>query len=714
MNVNPEISSLGANLDAVFKPRSIAVIGASANAIKIGGRPIHLLKSLGFEGAIYPINPKGGEVQGLPAYRSVAELPATPDLAIVAIGAELVPDAVEQCAAAGVKAAVILSSGFAELGENGTALQRRLTEIARDSGIRLLGPNCLGAVDVQRKTIASFSVVLDGGLPAAGSLGIISQSGNLGSYLLLLARERSVGVSGMLTTGNESDIDVADGIAWMTQDPRTQVILCCLETCRSSARFTQALQMARAAGKPVVVLKIGTSEIGRAAAASHTGALAGSDAVFDAVLRRHGAVRVASVEELLSVGHAASILGTARLPAGRRVALVAASGGFGVMLADAASAAGLTVPTLAAKTQSAIRTLLPNAATGNPVDTTAQISSNPEFARDVFAAIAADESCDSVIILLSASLFVPRLRSVYVEAFAALRHAAPHKPIMLCIHGPFDAMTELNKLGFPTIDGIDAICRVTGALCDLSALLRMDPAPAAAPAPLAPLAPDTQFSDEASAKKVLGEAGLPFLPERITGNVDEAAAAAAALGFPVVIKILSADIPHKTEVGGVVVGLKSADEVRAAAAAMLLRVAAARPSAHIDGILVAPMAEGICELIVGATTDPLFGPVVMVGLGGIFAEIFEDVRLEPAPVSKDTALEMLRSLRSYPLLDGARGRPRADIDAVADAVAALSRFAAANAQVVSQIDINPLLVRAEGQGAVALDALIVPAVSTKV
>lgn len=657
------------------------------------------------------MNPKAAEIQGLKAFRAIDELPEVPDLAIIAIAAERVPDAVEQCAAASVRAAIILSSGFAELGEQGTAMQRRLAEIAHRTGIRLLGPNCLGAVDIATKTIASFSVVLESGLPLAGSLGIVSQSGNLGSYLLLLGRERGAGISSMLTTGNECDIDVADGIAWMAQDPRTEVILCCVETCRSAERFRHALRLARNAGKPVIVLKIGVTEVGQVAAASHTGALAGSDAVFDAVLREGGAVRVRSIEDMMNVGHAASLLGSGRLPVGRNVALVAASGGFGVMLADAASTSGLRVPQLAAATQSAIGALLPNAATGNPVDTTAQITANPEFARDVFAAIAQDRGCDSVIILLSASLFVPRLRSVYLEAFASLRRAVPVKPILLCIHGPADAMAELNDLGFPTIDGVDAICRATAALCDLATVRASEPDHVDHVA--TPLAPGTDFSDEAAAKKVLAVAGLPFLEERVAKDAAGVAEAATALGFPVVIKILSPDIAHRTEVGGVVVGLNSADEAHAAALAMLERVAAAQPDARIAGILVAPLATGVGELILGTSIDPLFGPIVMVGLGGIFAEIFKDVAIEPAPVSKQTALRMLQSLRSFPLLDGARGRPRADIDAAADAVAALSRFAAANTAAISQIDINPLLVRSNGHGAVALDALIVPAAAAR-
>jgi acyl-CoA synthetase (NDP forming) len=338
------MTEIGAGLDAILKPRSIAVIGASQDETKVGGRPVELLRRHGFPGAIYPVNPRAAEVQGLRAYPSVAVLPESPDLAIIAVSAEATPDALEACAAKGVRGAVIFSSGFAELGEAGLALQARLRDTARRSGMRVLGPNCLGAVSIAERSIATFSIVLESSLPPAGPLGIASQSGNLGSYTALLARERGAGISRFLTTGNECDVDIADAIAWLARDEATKVILCVLETCRDAPRLIAALEEARAAGKPVIALKIGASEAGQAAAASHTGALAGSDAVFDAVLRRAGAVRVQGVEQLLDLGHAAAVLGD-RLPKGRRAMLLTASGGFGVLMADAASAAGLSLPT---------------------------------------------------------------------------------------------------------------------------------------------------------------------------------------------------------------------------------------------------------------------------------------------------------------------------------------------------------------------------------
>ena len=700
---------VGEGLEALLRPRSIAIIGASQDPAKIGGRPLHLLRRYGYAGQIYPINPRAAEVQGLKAYPSVMDVPEAPDLALIAVEAEKAPDAVEQCAARGVRGVVVFSSGFAELGEAGAALQERLRAAGRRTGMRILGPNCLGAVSIADKSIATFSIVLEESLPVAGTLGIVSQSGNLGSFTMRLASERGVGVSRFMTTGNECDIDIADGIAFLARDPATRVILCCLETCRDAGRLIASLEEARDAGKPVIALKIGTSAAGQAAAASHTGALAGSDAVFDAVLARAGALRVHSIEELINLGDAASMLLPDRLPRGPRVALLTASGGFGILLADAAHAAGLAMPELSEATQRAILDVVPFASARNPVDATAQMSSRPEMLQKILSAVVADDTCDAVLMPLPLSLYVPRLRSIYIETLRHIREQYPDRILMLCVRGPQDAVAELRAMGYPIIDSFDGCCATLAALAKLRTALKKPETASIAPSRErpAPLPPDA-LRHEFGAKRALAAAGIPVLAERLVQDADAAVRAAAEIGFPVVLKIVSPDLPHKTEVGGVKVGLASVDEVRQAFAEMLRSVAVKAPQAAIDGVLVAPMAKGIAELILGTTTDPVFGPVVMVGLGGIFAEIIGDVAVQTAPVTEAMALEMLRSLKAFAVLDGARGRPRADTAAAARAIAALSRFAAAHARTISEIDINPLLLMPEGQGVVALDALLVP------
>ena len=697
---------VGQGLEALFSPRAIAIYGASDDVTKIGGRSLQFLLKYGYFGAIYPINHKTATVQGLTAYTSVADTPEAPDLAVVAVPPASVLDAVRDCAARGVHAAVILSAGFSELGEAGTILQNEIGQIAKSTGMRIVGPNCLGSIGVANKSIATFSVALESSMPEPGSVGIVSQSGNLGSYTMRMAAERGIGISRFLTTGNECDVDIADAIASLARDQDTSVILCCMETCRDGGKLQTAMALARSAGKPLLVLKVGVSEAGSQAAASHTGALAGSDAVFDVVLRNGGAIRVPSIEQLLEVGHAISILGKEQAPKGNRVALLTASGGFGVLMADAASAQGLVLPMLAKETQERILSIVPFAAPVNPVDMTAQVSSRPEVLAKILSAVAQDDCCDAMILQSANAFYMPRLRDIFMDALEQVRIEHPQRLIMLCCRAPRDVMIKLNEMGIPTVDGVDAVCAT------LAALVRIG-APAAAPrqriftAATQTLA-DSVFASEVGGKAALADAGLSVLRERVAHNLDDALAAAREFGFPVVLKIISPDIAHKTEAGGVVVGVQSEAQLVREYPALLARVALKAPQAHIAGVLVAQMAQGGIELILGTKTDPVFGPVVMVGLGGIFAEVMKDVVLQTAPVDEVMATSMLRSLKAFSLLDGARGRPRADVAAAAKAVAALSRFAAHHAATVAEIDVNPLMVMNEGKGAYALDALIVP------
>lgn len=698
--------AVGRGLDALFKPRSIAIFGASEDVTKIGGRPLQFLQKYGYRGAIYPINRKGGTVQSLQAYANVADLPEAPELAVMAVPPESVLEAVKDCAARGVRAVVILSSGFSEMGEAGSRLQAQIGQVARSSGMRVVGPNCLGAIGVADKSIATFSVALESAFPTAGHVGIVSQSGNLGSYAMRLAVDRGIGISRLLTTGNECDVDIADGIASLATDPATSVILCCMETCRDAGKLVRALAMAREAGKPIIVLKVGVSDAGSEAAASHTGALAGSDAVFDVVLRNGGAIRVPSIEQLLDVGHAVSVVGTARAPKGNRAALVTASGGFGVLMADAASAQGLDLPKLSARTQERILSALPYASPGNPVDMTAQVSSRPELLVQVLSAVAEDPACDAVILQSAYAFQMPRLRDVYIAALEQVRRDHPSRLILLCCKAPGDTIAQLNRLGFPTVETIDAACSTLAALVRLGT--RGEPVATAAAWSSTAALPQEAFANEASAKAALAQAGVPVLKEITAASRDAALAAAREIGFPLVLKIVSPDIAHKTEVGGVVVGVRSEAQLADEYDSLLARVAQKAPQARIAGVLVAQMAQGGVELILGTKKDPVFGPVVMVGLGGIFAEVLRDVALQIAPVTEAQATQMLRSLKAFPLLDGARGRAKADVAAAARAAAALSQFAARHADAVAEIDINPLVVMDQGQGAFALDALLVP------
>jgi acyl-CoA synthetase (NDP forming) len=696
-----------APLSALFRPRSIAVVGASQDPAKIGGRPVQTLRALGYGGTIYPVNARGGEVQGLRAFRAMAELPQPADLALIAVPAASVAKAIAECGAAGTRTAVVFTSGFAETGASGEQLQATLKETARRAGVRMLGPNCLGAMSFPDRAFATFSIALQGGPVTPGPIGIVSQSGNIGAYLLLLARERGIGLSRWVATGNECDIDVADCLEWMAGDPETRVILCCLETCRNAGRLIGAFEAARRAGKPVIVLKAGASIVGQAAAHSHTGALAGSDAVFGAVFRQFGVLRAASIEELLDIGQAVADLPASGLPRGNRLGIYTLSGGFGVLAADAATTARLEIPELARETQQRILELVPFAGSRNPVDATAHVTGQPELFERTLDIVLQDEHIDTLLIFLTSSPYVERLRTNFESTFRNLRRKYPDRLIVVSAHGPEAFTALLRSEQYVVVDGTDRACAVIGALAQLGAALRR-PFPAAAPAATDAHVTRTEGADERAAKRLLAEWGIPVVADRLARNADAAVEAAAALGLPVALKIASPDIAHKTEVGGVVLDLRTSDEVRAGFDEMMARVRARAPAARIDGVLVTPMVKEGIETILGVTRDPIFGPVVMFGLGGVFAEVLQDVTFRKAPFDEVEALRMIREIRSFAILDGARGRPRADLSALAAALAALSRLAVAAADEIAEIDVNPLVVLPEGRGVLALDALVVP------
>lgn len=698
--------TLGRGLDSIFRPASIAIIGASTDPRKTGGRPVHLLQKHGYQGDIFPVNPKGGEIQGLPGFTSVADLPKTPDLALIAVPGAGALQAAKDCAARGVPSVIVLSAGFAEQGPDGAQRQRDLRHLADETGLRVLGPNCLGTVSVPEKAIGTFSVALETEMPAQGPVAIVSQSGNVGSLAMKMLGRSGAGISRFIASGNECDVDVADAIAWMAGDDATRVILVCLETCRDADRLTSALDMARAAGKPVIVLKMGSSDAGKAAALSHTGGLAGSDRVFDAVFAKHGAVRVRSLEMLVELGSAAAALGDRTISPNASVSMIAASGGLGIMMADAAEDFGLVLNRTGDAAQAKILEVLPLASPVNPVDATAQMSANPETFETLLSAVVTDSANEVACVMMAMGLEVPRLRDIYLSALDRVRAAHPDRVIAACVAGPDDALQILNGMGvltFPTIDGM------MEGIAHLGALSAQRAATVQTPVDIAPATLSrASVRNEAGAKAVLSAAGITFPQEVTVTSATEAATATDGMGEPVAMKVLSAEIQHKSDIGGVELGVSGGDAAAAAYDRIMAAAAQNAPGAKVDGVLVAPMITGGTELILGATTDPIFGPVIMVGLGGIYAEVFRDTALRTAPVSREDASAMLRSLKCFPLLDGARGRPKADVDAAIGAIVALSEFAVRHAADVAEIDINPLLVRDAGKGAIALDALIVP------
>ncbi|MCK6454217.1 MAG: acetate--CoA ligase family protein [Alphaproteobacteria bacterium] len=687
----------------MMKPRSIAVIGASDDPTRIGGRPVRYCKEH-FDGPLYPVNPNRPTIQGLTAYKSARDIPEAPDCAILVVPAAATIQAVEDCVARGIKGLVVLSSGFAEVGSEGAAMQARVAEIARKGGARLLGPNCLGAFNAQRGNFMTFSSSIEHGRPKVGHIAIASQSGAYGSHLFVLARQRGFGISSWITTGNEADVDVADAIDFFVEDPETHVICLYSEGLKERDRLFAALEAARKARKPVVMMKVGRSAIGAEAARAHTASLAGSDAVCDMVLKSFGVHRAMSADEMFDVAYAAA---RRQYPVKGRLGIMTISGGAGVLMSDAAADYGLEMPPMPEDAQAGLRKLVPFSNPRNPVDITGQAFNDlTGIVTGFLDAMIEKGGYDAIAGFFTSWPSAPSMSEPLRKAVKASAERKPGIPFALSILAPPAVWRQYEAEGFLCYEDPT---RAVAALAALVGFGRAFERPQAAPAPALPagaLPAPAATVGEAEAKRILASAGIPVVEDVLAKSADEAAQAAAKLGYPVVLKVASPDIAHKSEMGGVMLGLADADAVRKGFAELEVRVAKYRPGARLDGILVSPMVAGGVECILGVNRDPVFGPVVAFGLGGIFVEIMKDSTLKLAPFAHDEAKKMIRAIKGFPLLDGARGRPKMDQDALADALVRLSVFAAANADRIESIDINPFIVLPKG--GMAVDALIVP------
>ncbi|WP_418122820.1 acetate--CoA ligase family protein [Variovorax sp. 160MFSha2.1] len=695
-------SSQAESLSALFAPSSIAVVGASSSPQKIGGIPIDYQRRFGFDGALYPVNPNAGRIQELQAWPDLQSIGKPVDLAILAVPAALVDGALDDAIAAKVKGVVLFSSGFAETGAEGAAAQARLGDKARAAGVRLIGPNCLGFMNIARNVYATFSPAPGVGRVAAGRIGLVSQSGAFGAYAYSMARARGVGLSLWATTGNEADVQFADCLAWLAQDPATDVIMGYMEGCRDGPRLRAALALAQANGKPVVMVKVGSTALGAQAAASHTAALAGDDAVYDAVFRQYGVLRARNLTEFFDLAHSAAVAGR---PRDRSIGLFTLSGGVGALMADEASAQGLDVQPLSDAAQDTLRSWVPFAAPRNPVDITGQVTNDMSLLERSARVMLDDRGFASWMGFLAAAGASDAFWPVLRELVGSLRAAYPDTLLAISTLLAPERRAELEAMRCLVFadpsDGIRTIAALAG--------LKTGAAPAAASVPDGePLKLPASTMSEPDALALLAEAGVPVVPHRVVRSADEAAAAAEAIGDAVVVKIVSADIPHKSDVGGVALGLRGAAQARAAFERTRDHALSARPDARLDGALVARMLTGGVECIAGVHRDPVFGPVLMFGLGGIHVETLRDVSLRALPITRDDALTMVRELRAFAILDGARGRAPVDLDSIADALCALAGFALRAGDSLDSAEINPLIARPRADGGcVAVDALVV-------
>jgi acyl-CoA synthetase (NDP forming) len=710
----------GGRLDSFLAPASIAVIGASPERTKIRGLLFHQLANAGYAGRLHPINPGYGEIGGLRCFPSVAAVGAPIDLAVVAIPTEAVLPTLEECAAAGVRNALVLTSGFAEQGGVQAALQDEIAALARRTGLRVCGPNSVGFYSDRDRVVATFSPAVEPRpgreeVPAsARRVGVVSQSGGMAFTFYDYGRPLGLGFSHIVNTGNEVDLTLSDFFLHMAEDPATQVVLLFVEGVRDPDRFVAAAATAAAAGKPVIVCKVGRSQAAARAAVSHTANMTGWDAAYDAVFRKYGIIVARDPEEMTAIAAACATAPPAR---GNRVGVISVSGGTGALASDALAAESLVVPELGAALQQKLARLMPAYGSArNPVDLTAQ----GNIAGGLGAGMSLLEASDEVdAILLVGSLASETRVGIDVEAMKPAVDAQA-KPVL------FYTYTRPSLLARRTLaaSGLIANLHLTWTARALRALAergrfrppRPLPLPAASsfPSIAAALGRADGGITEFAAKALLEQFGVAGPPHALVRDEDALQEAAKALGWPVALKVQSPDIPHKTEAGGVRLGIAGPEALARGWREMLSEVRRRNPAARIDGTLVERMAPAGVEMIVGVVRDAVFGPIVMVGAGGVDAELYKDASYRPAPVDREEARAMLGELRALARLEGWRGAARADVDALCRLIEQISTFAAVFRDRVQELELNPVLVHPEGKGCTMVDALLTVAAPRQV
>lgn len=686
----------------MIHPRSIAVIGASADFSKVNGRPIKHLLDKGYQGRILPVNPKYDNIAGLTSYPSIADLPEAADLAIIAVAAREVIATVEALGQRGIRAAVIFSSGFGEMGAEGKVLERKLAETAAASGVVLCGPNCLGFINAFDKVYATFSQYADGET-GAGPIAFVTQSGAFGTAVAALIRRRGLGLGYFINTGNQADLVFSELMMAVIEDPRIRVAAGYLEGLDDGAALVRLARRCQELGKPLVITKVGRMASGARAAASHTGALAVADTVFDAVIRQYGVLRARNEEQMLDM---LEVLSQPRRASGNGLGIATQSGGAGVMMADRAEEVGLAIPELAPDTRARLESVMPAfGAVGNPVDVTGQFVARPELLSESVVALLDDPQIDIGIIWL-------QLMTAHVDAlvkiFSEIQKRTT-KPFLVCwVAAPPEAVNCLRELGIVVFGAGERAVEAASALARYHTIQSrsMARSPSAEPTVRAIPADLTNgVQDTVKASGWLRAAGIPMAEVALASSEDEAVQLWRKTGRAVAMKIESPDITHKTEIGGVILKLDSEPDIREAYRTLMQRAKQASPQGRITGVLVQTMSQGHLELVVGVQRDPVFGMIIMVGLGGILVEVLKDVVFRRAPFDVDEGLEMLAELRMSAMLDGVRGQPGVDRLAIAQLLADLSSWSAGMESSLAELDLNPVLVGTAGP--VAVDCVMV-------
>lgn len=699
-------------LNCIFHPESVAVIGASRQPGSVGHSLLANIIDSRFQGIVYPVNPKAGGILGFKTYPSVLDIPDPVDLAVVIVPAPYVAGVLDDCGQKGIKAAVTISAGFKETGEKGAAREKEVQEVIRKHNIAHIGPNCLGVINTAAET--SMNATFGTSMPEEGNIAFLSQSGALCVAVLDYAKEANIGFSKFISMGNKAGVNENDLLRYLKDDPKTDVILMYLEDLadgREFMRIAQEITDHPKNPKPVLALKAGRTVIGAKAVSSHTGSLAGSDRVYDAIFEQSGVMRGETLEEVFDYVKAFS---SQPLPKGRHTAIITNSGGPGILATDTCIQNGIKVDSFSEKTQKALREVLPpGVSPNNPLDLIAEAQEKQY--EEGLNILLSDTQVHSAIVILTPTAFT----HVDEIAHAIVRQAKAHqKPVLCCLLGVYDVSAGIEILeenNIPTYRFPESAAR---ALAELTRFIWWMKKPAtevkhydvnkdqAAKVMDQVRADGRTFLMEPEAYKVMEAYGFPVVRSALTSSPDEAAAAADDIGYPVVMKITSPDVIHKFDFGGVRVGLENEADVRAAFQEIRQSVLNRNPEARIEGILVEEMAGKGEEVILGVSNDPQFGPILMFGLGGIYVEALEDVTFRLAPVTELSARRMITTTRTYKILDGYRGGPVYDIPAIEDCLKRLSQLAV-DFDGIRELDINPLIVYPEGKGCAIVDARII-------
>jgi acetyltransferase len=709
------------DLTPLIAPKSVAVVGASqrgadANLAREprGNRVIRNLRNFGFEGRVVAVNPKYSEVMGCPCYPDIAAIPEAVDCIVSAVPNRHVPDLLESAANAGVRAAVVFAAGFGEIGGEGKARQARLEALSKERGFLICGPNCYGVLNVNGKAPLFASAIPPGFL--AGSVALISQSGGLSTTIAnALMLNRHVGLSHIISCGNQSGATIEEYMNYFVEDANTRVIAVFVEGFKQPGRLLAVARKAAEANKPLIILKGGRSDVSKRAAATHSGSLAGAAEVVDAAFRQRGIVSVRSINELIDSVSVFSCDGfIKKYRGGRRIGVLSGSGGECTLVSDAAANVGVEVPELTEATKASLQAAVADFGNmNNPLDGTGAMYDDEKIFPRLLQGLIDDANIDIVTINLEANdprpkelKSGPRFTSAIEKAAAASRK--PIATFSSVVGGPVDPdiLKPLRNAGVPIMEGAECATATIRNLADYFEFQKARLSGGEVPWPKAYGQLPSGILGAEAAFALFKEFNIPVAPTVLTKSPDEAANAADKMGYPVVLKVESAQITHKSDAGGVVLRLSNGDEVRAAFTRIQSEVKRHMPSSTIDGIVVQKMAGEGVEMILGVKRDPLFGPVVLCGLGGILVEVLKDVAVGIPPLSKQQAHDMLARLRGFQILGGVRGKPAGDIDALCDAVVGISNLAVSLGDQLNGVDINPLIVLPKGEGVVAVDAVV--------